>query len=126
MGKAGDKRSFPRSLVQKQVEVHSENQTLCGNIIDLTVEAISLEIEKPFEIGEVIKVFFEASDDLKENELKCEVSRSKLQDTGLHMIVAKFVDVNDEFLMDALALVHGSGPKNDRRNTPFGRGGDDK
>lgn len=121
MGKGEDKRSFPRSLVEKQVEIRSENQALSGKIIDLTVEAISLESEKPFKIGEAITVFIEASADLIENELKCEVTRCEMLGSGLHAIVAKFIDVNDEFLMDALALVHGSGPKKDRRSSIYGR-----
>ena len=124
MGKTGDKRSFPRSLLQKVVEVKSGDETLNGKVIDLTVEAISLETEVPFKIGDSINVFFEASAELKENELSCEVARCKSLDSGSHMIVARFIDVNDEFLMDALALVHGSGPKNDRRSTPFGRSED--
>ncbi|MZH04366.1 MAG: PilZ domain-containing protein [Nitrospinae bacterium] len=119
MGK--DKRSFPRSLVEYPVEIRSEGQILPGKIIDLTVEAISLETGKPFQNGESFAVSLEASSDLQENELKCEVARCELTDSGYHRIVAKIRDVNDEFLMDALALVHGSGPKKDRRKFIFGR-----
>ncbi len=124
MGKGEDKRSFPRSLVDIRVEVQAESQNLPAKIIDLTVEAISLDTENSFEIGQTVSVVFEANADLKKNQLLSEVTRCERLSSGTYMTVARFVEVNDEFLMDALALVHGSGPKQDRRSSIFSRDDD--
>ena len=124
MGKGEDKRTFPRSLIDMKVEIRTESHIFPAKIIDLTVEAISLEADKSFEIDQSVSVVFETSADLSKNQLQGEVTRCERLDSGAHMTVARVVDVNDEFLMDALALVHMSGPKQDRRSSTYNRDDD--
>ncbi len=51
MGKGKDKRNFPRSLIDLTVDIKTGSESLIGNIVDLTVEAISLETDRPVTTG---------------------------------------------------------------------------
>ncbi len=117
-----DKRSFPRSLIDLQVFTLVEGKTIEGKVIDLTVEGISMEFGHPLKAGTTVAIDIKQSQEVKQNELKVEVIRCLPTEPALskYHIVAKFIEPNDEFLMDALALVHGSGPKQDRRGTIYG------
>ena len=117
-----DKRSFPRSLVDLQVSIQVEDKRIEGNVIDLTVEGVSMELDYSLKAGATVAIEIKQNQEVKQNELKIEVIRClpTESDPSKYHIVAKFVDPNDEFLMDALALVHGKGPKQDRRGTIYG------
>ncbi|MFT4579759.1 MAG: FKBP-type peptidyl-prolyl cis-trans isomerase 2 [Nitrospinales bacterium] len=117
-----DKRGFPRSLVDLQVSTQVEDNRIEGKVIDLTVEGISMEFDHPLKAGATVAIEIKQNQEVKKNELKIEVIRClpTESDTSRYHIVAKFIEPNDEFLMDALALVHGKGPKQDRRGTIYG------
>ena len=117
-----DKRSFPRSLVDLQVSTQVEDKRLEGKVIDLTVEGISMEFNHPLKASAMVAIEIKQNQEVKKNELKIEIIRClpTEPDPSKNHIVAKFIEPNDEFLMDALALVHGKGPKQDRRGTIYG------
>ena len=117
-----DKRGFPRSLVDLQVSVQAEDKPIKGKVIDLTVEGISIEFDHPLKAGTTVTIDIKQNQEVKKNKLKIEIIRClpTEPDPSKYHIVAKFIEPNDEFLMDVLALVHGTGPKQDRRGTIYG------
>jgi hypothetical protein len=117
-----DKRDFPRSLVDLQVSVQVEDKHIEGKVIDLTVEGISMELDHTLKAGTTVVIEIKQNQEVKNNQLKIEIIRClpTETDSSTSHIVAKFIEPNDEFLMDALALVHGTGPKQDRRGTLYG------
>jgi hypothetical protein len=117
-----DKRVFPRSLVDLQVSTQVEDKRIEGKVIDLTVEGISMEFDHTLKAGTTVAIDIQQNQEVKKNQLKIEIIRClpTETDSSKYHIVAKFIEPNDEFLMDALALVHGIGPKQDRRGTIYG------
>jgi len=117
-----DKRGFPRSLVDLQVFTRIANKKVEGKVIDLTVEGISMEFDHPLKAGATVSIDIKQNQEVKKNKLKIEIIRCLPTETdpSRYHIVAKFIEPNDEFLMDVLALVHGTGPKQDRRGTIYG------
>ena len=118
-----DKRSFPRSIVDLQVSTQMEDKQVEGKVIDLTVEGISMELDRSLKAGATIAIEIKQNQEVKQNELKVEIIRClpAESDSSKHHVVAKFIEPNDEFLMDTLALVHGKGPKQDRRGTIYAK-----
>jgi FKBP-type peptidyl-prolyl cis-trans isomerase 2 len=117
-----DKRGFPRSLVDLQVSAQVEGKRIEGKVIDLTVEGISIDFDHPLKAGTTVAIDIKQNQEVKKNQLKIEIIRClpTEPDPSKYHVVAKFIEPNDEFLMDALALVHGTGPKQDRRGTIYG------
>ncbi len=116
-----DKRSFPRSIVDLVAHVCVEGKGIDGKILDLTVEGISMELDQNVPTGAKVAINIEQSQDVKATELRVEVIRCDPIDSSKYHLTARFIKPNDEFLMDALALVHGKGPKQDRRGTVYGK-----
>ena len=117
-----DKRGFPRSIIDLQVSAQVEYKRIEGKVIDLTVEGISMEFDQSLKVGSQVAIEIKQNQQVKNNKLKIEVIRCLPTETdpSRYHIVAKFIEPNDEFLMDALALVHGTGLKQDRRGTIYG------
>ena len=117
-----DKRDFPRSLVDLQVSAQVEDKHINGKVIDLTVEGISIDFDHPLKASATVAIEIKQNQEVKQNQLKIEVIRClpTEPDPSKYHIVAKFIEPNDEFLMDVLALVHDAGPKQDRRGTIYG------
>ena len=118
-----DKRSFPRSLVDLTIQVLIEGNWVEAKIIDLTVEGISMEIDSTIEKDSTATLKILQNEKIKESELEITIIRClpSTDESTKHHIVARFNEPNDGFLMDVLALVHGKGPKQDRRGTIYGR-----
>lgn len=120
-----DKRSFPRSLVDLEVKTRIEDQWVACKVLDLSVEGISLEVPEPLSSGEMAMIELEHSKWMKKNQVQAEVLRcdSNPDETEpkVFHVVARLVEPNDEYLMGALNLVHGDGPKKDRRHSGFGK-----
>lgn len=120
-----DQRSFPRSLIELDVKILIDNQWVVCKVLDLSVEGISLEVGQPLKMGMITTIDIGQSQWMKENQVQAEVLRcdSNPNESSLEMfhVVARLIEPNDEYLMGALALVHGSGPKKDRRNTVYGK-----
>jgi len=112
---ADDKRNFPRSLVDLTVKIQAGGQWMDCKVIDLSVEGVSLEVGQALEAGEVITVELEHSEWMKKNQVQAEVLRCDSNPDGTVHVVASLIEPNDEYLMGALNLVHGDGPKQDRR-----------
>ncbi len=117
-----DKRGFPRSLIDLQVSAQVEDKCIECKVIDLTVEGISMELDHTLKSGTTVAIEIKQNQEVKKNKLNIEIIRCLPTEPDLskYHIVAKFIKPNDEFLMDALALVHGTGPKQDRRGTIYG------
>lgn len=104
-----DKRKFPRLKVAVPIAVASgEDQRLdLADIEDLTVEGICFLSEKAMPAGSDIYVIFPSGKDMRENEIPGEVIRChKLKTANKHRVVVRFIEMNDAFLMDVLALIH--------------------
>lgn len=117
-----DKRSFPRSVVDLTILVLIEDKWVEAKIIDLTVEGISMELNAALGKNTSATLKFLQHKEVKDNEVKITIIRCLAIEGECNKfhIVAKFIEPNDEFLMDVLALVHDSGPKKDRRGTIYG------
>lgn len=109
MGSDEDKRNFPRTSVKLTASVNIGNKRMAGKILDLTVEGVSLELERRLDVGDQITINIDDSQRVKKNELRAEVIRCNPLDAdpSRYIATAKFIEPNDEYLMDALALVHG-------------------
>ena len=120
-----DNRGFPRSLVELSVKARIKDEWVDCKVLDLSVEGVSLEVEQPLKPGELATIEMEHSECMKKNQVQAEVLRcdSNPDDTSprIFHVVARLIEPNDEYLMGALNLVHGDGPKKDRRNTGFGK-----
>jgi hypothetical protein len=118
-----DKRNFPRSLVELTAFIKIKDKLINGKIFDLTVEGVSMELEEEVSTGTCVAIIIKKNQAIKENELRAEVIRCipSKSDPSKYHLVARFIEPNDQFLMDALALVHGTGPKKDRRGVIYGK-----
>jgi hypothetical protein len=118
-----DKRNFPRSQVNLVSQIRIKDQQINGEILDLTVEGISMELEEKVSTGVFATIVIKQNQKMEENELRVEVLRCVQSESSSskHHLVARFIEPNDQFLMDVLALVHGTGPKKDRRGTIYGK-----
>jgi hypothetical protein len=120
-----DQRGFPRSLVELTVKTRIANQWVDSKVLDLSVEGISLEVPQPLQAGELSTIELEHSEWMKKNQVQAEVLRcdSNPEETEprIFHVVARLIEPNDDYLMGALNLVHGDGPKQDRREKGFGK-----
>lgn len=117
----GDKRGFPRSIVDLTVLIRIDEKWIEGKIIDLTVEGISMELDPALEKNTTATIKITQNNEIKESELQINIIRCVSSGEHYkHQIVAQFIEPDDEFLMDVLALVHDTGPKKDRRGTIYG------
>ena len=114
MANSDDHRKFPRLKVVLPIAVASgKNQRLdLADIEDLTVEGISFLSETPIPEGSDVYVLFPSGKDMGENEIPGEVIRSQpLKGSSQHRIAVRFIEMNDAFLMDVLALIHKELPR---------------
>jgi len=108
-----DKRFFPRVAISLKIQVQESDSRMDAELVDLTVQGISFKLGRPLSAGSRITIFISDSEELRTNELGGEVLRCDSPASvnppqyNPYFIAAKFVEVNDEFLMDSLALVHG-------------------
>lgn len=120
-----DQRGFPRSLVEMTVKTRIADQWIDSKVLDLSVEGISLEVSQPLQAGELSTIELEHNEWMKKNQVKAEVLRcdSNPDETEPRVfhVVARLIEPNDDYLMGALNLVHGDGPKKDRRESVFGK-----
>jgi hypothetical protein len=112
-----DKRFFPRVAISLKVQVQENEIRMAAELVDLTVQGISFKLARPLPVGSLIILEINDSEDLRNNELKAEILRCDSPASvnppqyNPYYVAAKFVEVNDEYLMDALALVHGKKSK---------------
>jgi PilZ domain len=112
-----DKRIFPRVAISLNIQVQESENRLAAEMVDLTVQGISFRLAGPLPVGSLISIEISESEDLRSNALKAEVLRCDSPANVnppqyyQYYVAAKFVEVNDEYLMDSLALVHGKKSK---------------
>lgn len=116
MESENEHRKFSRTQISLPISIAcGEEQTLfLADIEDLTVEGLSFISEKPIAKGAGLYVLFPAGGALKENEVPAEVIRcQELAGKGprAYKVAVRFIEMNDTYLMDALALIHGRRPK---------------
>jgi len=108
-----DKRFFPRVTVSLKVQIQESETRMAAEMVDLTVQGISFRLDRLLPVGSRISIFISDSKELRNNELQGEVLRCDSPANVSppqyypYYVAAKFVEVNDEYLMDSLALVHG-------------------
>lgn len=109
MGDSLDKRNFPRAKANLQVRVESGGKTQSGEVLNLTVEGIAFTLGVSLAPGSRVDLELVSSDDnIESNTLQAEILRCEAGSSEPpYQISAKLIDANDQFLMDALALVHG-------------------
>lgn len=113
--KSKDKRYFSRVAISLNGSVKDGNKRVVFKIIDLTVEGISFQLQHYLPAGAKIIIDLNGTEDIRRNELKAEILRCdplKNIFPAQYVAAAKFMDANDEYLMDALALVHGKRKRN--------------
>ena len=109
-----DKRYFPRVTISMDGCIKDSDRRAVLKTIDLTVEGISFEFEEILPLGTQIIISLDGNQDVRNNDLKAEILRCDLiKNTSptQYVVAAKFIDANDEYLMDCLALVHGKNKK---------------
>ena len=108
-----DKRFFPRVAISLKIQVQENEIRMPAELVDLTVQGISFKLDRPLPVDSRISIYISDSQELRNNELKGEVLRCDSPASVNppqyypYYVAAKFIEVNDEFLMDSLALVHG-------------------
>jgi hypothetical protein len=110
MNKPEDKRFFPRAMVSLEAHIEDNEKRWAVDIVDLTVHGVSFQSERALPGGSRVIIVIDGSENIRNNELKAEILRcespSKVNSPP-YVVAAKFLEANDEYLMDALALVHG-------------------
>ncbi len=100
--------------------IEDDSQIMPGKIEDLTVNGTSFQINRELEIGSSIFVDFIQSAEVENTQLKAEVVRylpSEEEGSESYIVVAKFANVNDRFLVAILAVVTDLIKKKSRRDT---------
>ena len=120
-----DKRGFPRSLVELVVKIQTGGSWSDCKVLDLSVEGISLEVQQRLQVAELVTIELEHGEWMKKNQVQAEVLRCDSNpnepNPEIYHMVARLIEPNDEYLMGALNMVHGDGPKQDRRPLNFGK-----
>lgn len=118
-----DRRNFPRSIVDLILCARIGDKWIDGKILDLTVGGISMELDRELQTGTCVTIDIKQCQEVKKNELRVEVTRCvpTEADPSRYRLAARFIEPNDEFLMDVLALVHEKNPKRDRRSSIYGK-----
>ena len=105
-----EQRLFPRASIRLEAHVQNKEQRFSVGVVDLTVHGISFQSAQIFSVGSKVIIEIEGCGEIKSNELTADILRcdplSKVFPPQ-YAVAAKFTEVNDEYLMDALALVHG-------------------
>ncbi|MFQ5443285.1 MAG: PilZ domain-containing protein [Nitrospinales bacterium] len=105
-----DRRNFPRATVRMNAFILDQEEKIPIQIEDLTVRGIAFLINRNLQPRSTIFVGIKDSGEIRNNGLKVEVLRCESLTNGSatqYRVAAKILQVNDEYLMDALALVHG-------------------
>jgi len=111
MSDSSERRNFPRSSVQLPVRVKSGGEEFSGAVCDLTVEGLAFTLEGSLTPGSRVEVEFKTGGEpIQNNTLQAEILRCEPAENPAphpYRISARLIEANDQFLMDALALVHG-------------------
>ncbi len=106
-----DKRNFPRSFLNSNIDINIKGELIASRVLDITVEGISFELESSIKPEALVGIKFKESESIAENELMAKVIRCRPLECKpiKYGIVATFIEPNDKYLMDVLALIHSEG-----------------
>lgn len=107
---ANDKRLFPRREVAFEILVIGGQEKCFAEVKDLTVNGIFFLSKVGFTPGSELEISFmqnkaAQSAELKAVTLRCDKDES--ESPWRYLVAAKFIESNDQYIMDALAIVHG-------------------
>ncbi|KMP12700.1 hypothetical protein UR09_00475 [Candidatus Nitromaritima sp. SCGC AAA799-A02] len=110
MNQAEEHRNFPRVQFRSGVAIENESEIMPGKIEDLTVHGISFIIKRNMETGSMVYVDFIHSEEIEHTQLEAKVVRcvpAGEAEPDTYRVAAKFTQLNDQYLMDILAIVNG-------------------
>ncbi len=90
--------------------IYASERRLFAEVVDLTVHGISFKSEQVVPVGSRVVIKLDGNKDIRNCELTADILRCDPQSnvtSPQYVVAAKFIEANDEYLMDSLALVHG-------------------
>jgi|GEM_PF-3941071 len=105
-----DLRKFPRISLANTAAIESSGASFTAELEDLTVEGASFSIDEPASPGSKFTLKFKGSADIEPAELSAEAVRCDEKADGKHLIAVKFLNADDQYLMDILRLIHSGKP----------------
>ena len=104
-----DHRRFPRAALGLDVRIDVGGEVSRAETLDLTVHGISFKLGRPLAADDEFYVDIPATADIKSARLRAKVLRCdknpESKDGGF-VVRAGFLEANDEYLMDILAVVN--------------------
>ncbi|MBT5631563.1 MAG: PilZ domain-containing protein [Nitrospina sp.] len=107
MNSETNKRISPRSIVEIAAFVYVMEEWVACKTIDLSLEAISVELVYPLIQGGLVALDFHQTQGMKKHEMLTEILRCDALETDpvTHRVVMKFVDPSQDFMEDTKALI---------------------
>lgn len=107
MNSKKNNRISPRSFVDIAVFVYVMESWVGCKTIDLSLEAISVELPYPLIQGSIVALDIHQSQGMKKHEMLTEILRCDTLETDpvTHRTVIKFIDPSKDFMEDAKSLI---------------------
>lgn len=107
MNSETNKRISPRSIVEIAAFVYVMEEWVACKTIDLSLEAISVELVYPLIQGGLVALDFHQTQGMKKHEMLTEILRCDALETEpvTHRVVMKFVDPSQDFMVDTKSLI---------------------
>ncbi len=105
-----EKRYYPRKSVPCSVTVDTGKDRGAGELQNLSVQGLCFTCDLCLPVGSRVSVVLDPRPHLRKAELIAKILRCeplKSRSTPGYIVAATIVSAHDEYLMDALALVHG-------------------
>ena len=108
-----NKRSSPRSSIDTAVFVHIMDEWIECKTIDLSSEAISVEMAYSLVPGSLVALDMHQSKGMKKYEMLTEILRCDTLETDpvSHRSVMKYIDPSEDFLRDVKSLTQSKSPE---------------
>ena len=113
MNREKNKRNSPRSSIDIAVFVHIMDEWIECKTIDLSSEAISVEMAYPLVPGSLVALDLRQSEGMKKHEILTEILRCDTQETNhvTHRSIMKYIEPSEDFLRDAKSLIQSKSPE---------------
>lgn len=113
MNSEKNKRSSPRSSIDIAVFVHIMEEWIECKTIDLSSEAIAVEMAYPLVPGSLVALDIHQSKGMKKYEMLTEILRCDTLETNpvTHRSVMKYIEPSEDFLRDAESLIQSKSPE---------------
>ena len=106
MSEHDERRDHKRIQLKQTVSAANESNLILAEVIDITLGEISLSADVGFAKGSNFYVMFPGAGDVQENEVEAQVVRCT-ETAGKFEIGAKFINANQKYVEDAVALLKG-------------------